>query len=293
MPSTFPVEILEQIIFQAWDLTFTVNERIDFMISSTLVSRAWLICFLRASCMHVHIPCASYSIFLERMLFNVSSLARFRGLEHILEVRSDEVHGWRGMSFIDRLCTSMTLYIHNNDVHPPVRAKLPGGVTEDPNDDHPVSKMLSSLVHFLSPEIGFLPRLKTLRLEYLNRHPNDPVDYWRFVSFPPQVQELELIYQFDSHIPLHLRDALRPKKMRRPDYLCGEYTLRQYLATGPEYRPRWMLPNVEKITVLGGNEELVLLTAARADRLKELVCDIPVDQSDLPGVCITEVEEYV
>lgn len=291
----FPVEILEQIIIFAWeDSTMPVNERIQFMVSSMLVNKAWLLCYLRASSTHIHIPCSSYFKFLETLLFSDSPIYKnISGLQSILAVRSDEQNGLYGLSFFDRHCRSMTVWIQNTHIHPPVRSKLSDGLTEDPNDDHPASLTLGKMLHYLSPGNGFLPGLRRIHLRYLNRDPSDPIDWWRFVSFPDQVTELEIVYQYDARTPPHLLRGLRSRKVERMDWLTDVWTVRDYLSSAISYRPQWTLPLVNKITILGGNEEVVLVAAARAECLKELVCDVPIEQSDLPGVRITVVENSV
>src|SRR6266550_9243269 len=55
-----PTELLYCIIDRVWELPLTPDERIDFMIVSTLVSKGWSAILDDISLYHLHIPCESF-----------------------------------------------------------------------------------------------------------------------------------------------------------------------------------------------------------------------------------------
>ena len=55
-----PTELLYHIIEEVWESTITPNERINFMVISTLVSKGWSTIFERISSSNMHIPCESF-----------------------------------------------------------------------------------------------------------------------------------------------------------------------------------------------------------------------------------------
>ena len=55
-----PTELLYDIIEEIWESTLTPEERIDFMIVSTLVSKGWSTIFKKISSFNMHIPCESF-----------------------------------------------------------------------------------------------------------------------------------------------------------------------------------------------------------------------------------------
>ncbi|KAE9387507.1 hypothetical protein BT96DRAFT_981401 [Gymnopus androsaceus JB14] len=54
-PPRFPIEIIQLIIHEAWELPLTTSERVQFTKSSLLVSLSWMGSFARESCVHVHL----------------------------------------------------------------------------------------------------------------------------------------------------------------------------------------------------------------------------------------------
>lgn len=165
-PPRLPPELIEEVIFQVWELQLSANERILLMTSLPLVSRYILDVYLRISSIHVHIPCPPY---VERFLQTL----RESGLRYSTI---------RPMRPAAELCRSITL-----EIVPPI----PPNRALDWSAEPPMGVALSDLLYNLRL-FGHLPNFRTLTIRYIDVDMNDIFDWVRFIDFPRTVEWLNL-----------------------------------------------------------------------------------------------------
>jgi len=238
----FPNEILEQIVLQAWSSPLAVDERISFMRSSLLVSKAWAVAFIRVSSRDVFVPCASYTDTFFRTLREESP-----------------IYDQHTRTLPNYLCRSITFQVHNTPVG--TDATTPHDVRLFSDDSRAGQALAWSLYTIRS--IGYLPNLRRVSIEYVNWGFDDISDHYRLVAFPDQVTELELKYTFTEGVPERFVDSLR-----------SEYVRRECM--------HWQMPSVRRLVVVGAPDDMVrdlLSTCPNATMLVQDGSSIPLSDN--------------
>ncbi|KAF8886285.1 hypothetical protein BD779DRAFT_1421159, partial [Infundibulicybe gibba] len=165
-----PVELIENIISETWNLDLVADERINVMTSFVLVNKTWNRLFMRTSSLDVHIPTPSY-------LYQY--LLILQGLTQVYDNSDKHIP--------DAICRSITIMVD----HDP---STPG------EGDSPMGKTLSDLLYNLAT-IPYVPNLKKIAVKFQNTSFNDIFNHYRFISFPKQVTDLEISYtpSSDAH----------------------------------------------------------------------------------------------
>jgi hypothetical protein len=192
--SRLPIELLEQCISAHWSSVLSVEERVYFMTTSLLVSKAWLVAFTRVSSKNVHIPCASYADQYLRLLREESP-----------------IYDEQTKALPDLLCHSMTFHIQ-----PYPATHLPSD-----HDVHQIGCTLSNTLYAIDT-LRYVPNLRQVAIEYTDFPFDDLFDEYRLVPFPSQVTHLEVNHSFDSCTPSWLVSALREQPPRRE---CLQWSL--------------------------------------------------------------------
>ncbi|PBK93914.1 hypothetical protein ARMGADRAFT_1164753 [Armillaria gallica] len=255
----FPLEIMELIIYEVWNLLLGTKARRTFRRTSMRVSHAWMATFMRISLANIHITSFAYFKYIWYLIRGGKSIAR-----KYLDLQS----------YIGNSCRSITLYMNNdyNSYKYKCRYAFPEhlacrlGPRGDPN----------RMIHILH-DVGLFPKfcnnllaLRHVHLRYHNRFPFDPNDYvYRFHSFPTTVTDLEITHTFDDDC----RDF--------PKFIFDPVLKRYYRPYERElafFEFPWRLPYIRRLTVRGGNAALVLTIASRAEGLEEITTDVDSEQ---------------
>jgi hypothetical protein len=185
----FPVELLENIISEAWSSPLTADERITLMTASLLVNKTWSAVFTRVSSKDVHIPCESYAEQLFRVLREESP-----------------IYDEQTRSLPDRLCHSLTFKIHADPLKGSTPIQLFGL-------NHRMAETMGNTLYAIHT-IGYFPNLRRVCIEYVDWGYEDIIDHYRLIAFPEQVTEFELKFSFSKNIPQSTVDTLRANYVR-------------------------------------------------------------------------------
>lgn len=238
--SALPIEVVENIILEAWFLPLSTDDRIGLMTSSTLVNKTWSSIFARISFRNVHIPCHSYL----RVYLGITGSFNSK-------VRSPE----------ELACRSIHLRIEHIPVHPrPFALESTMSLALEPTaPDVLMGRALAQLVWTLGISPGGFPNLRTLSLEFVNLECDNIFANYRFFQFPHQVTDLELAFTFSPQTPPWLLRALRTKQARG------------------NARTLMFLPFVRRLAIMGGSEAFVADIVDSCKELDTLEVDFPVE----------------
>ncbi|PBK67091.1 hypothetical protein ARMSODRAFT_1086471 [Armillaria solidipes] len=253
----FPLEIMELIIYEVWNLQLSTRARRAFRQVSMRVSHTWMATFMRISLADLRITDYAYFDYVWR---------------HILEDnKSIGCKHFDLQSYLENCCRSMTLYINIDYASYRRQCLLPPhlncpGPQADPN-------RMASILHYHGLFLRFCHNLLALRHVHLRYHNRLPLDYYdhiyRFHSFPTTVTDLEITHTFDGfhEFPDQLYDNLSDRYIRphKRETFFGE-------------RFPWQLPHIRRLTVRGGHVPLVLTIASRAKGLEEITTDVDSGQ---------------
>lgn len=183
-PPQLPIENIEAIIAQVWSSPLSVDERIDFMTKSMLVSKAWMREFIFVSSRDVHIPCPSYADQFLRILSESSA-----------------IYDERMKPLPNTLCRSITFHL---------RLALAPPVSQP--EVHRVASSLSSTLHAIQ-SLEYLPNLRHVIIDHVDFPLDDLFEQCRLLNFPRQVRRLDISYAFER-TPIWLADGIRSSHQR-------------------------------------------------------------------------------
>ncbi|KAK0230215.1 hypothetical protein IW262DRAFT_1337002 [Armillaria fumosa] len=251
----FPLEIMELIIYEVWNLQLSTRARRAFRQASMRVSHAWMATFMRISLADLRITDCAYFDYVSK---------------HIVEDNNSiACQHFDPRSYLENHCRSMTVYInisHINRYFRPLQF-VRTGLWDALN-------RTASILHYHGLFLKFCHNLPVLRHVHLRYHNRLPLDYcnhrdtYRSYSFPATVTDLEITHTFDdfdkfpdqmydSHIGLYIR------RYKRDLFFC-EFP--------------WKLPHIRRLTVRGGHVPLVLTVALLAKGLEEITTDVDSEQ---------------
>jgi len=185
-PLQFPVEIIENVISDAWVLPLSANERITLITSSLLVNKTWMTLFTRVSSKDVYIPCASYAQQFLRMLREESPIYE----KHLRAIP-------------DQFCRSLTFQVSNHNTS--IRLF---------SNKYPMGDAITNTLYAIQT-LSYLPNLRRVSIQYNNWGFDDLLYHYRLIVFPPQVTEFELKYTYSHSIPPALIKTLRSDYLPR------------------------------------------------------------------------------
>ncbi|KAJ7486341.1 hypothetical protein B0H11DRAFT_1913629 [Mycena galericulata] len=233
----FPVELLIEIITVVWHMSLSREERITFMLSSSLVNSTWADIFDTISLRDVYIPRYSYSeFFIRRMrkqseppISTAASSSFFRSLIPLFkqttkELRQAPCPELRQTPCPNLACRSITIQIANVNVHPDSDGRM----------WLPMRLALEEVMdQFIEP--SFAPNLRRLTIEYVNAGFDDVFTHGILATLPSQVTHLELRYSFSEATPSWLVKALREKQVRHRHvrWIAESITHLSVLGAGP------------------------------------------------------------
>ncbi|KAJ7143323.1 hypothetical protein C8R43DRAFT_1199327 [Mycena crocata] len=198
-----PVELMEKIIFTAWHLPLTSEERITLIRSSALVNFTWADIFDLISSRDVYIPSSAFcDHFLQRLRVQSPEVPAPSYIGSFLR------HFRKPTKITQRpanlACQSISIRIANVDVHPDKngRMRLPMGAVLD--------ELLENLdAHALAPN------LRRLTIDYLDAGFDDVFQRAGLAALPSQITTLELHYSFSADVPAWLIKALQEKQEKQ------------------------------------------------------------------------------
>jgi len=221
----FPTELLELIIFATWHLPLSSQDRIIFMTSSALVSRAWADLFSRVSSMDVFIPSPNY-------LSKYLAMAR-------------DAKDTQNKSRISS-CRSMSLTINYKPLYMQPRTY------ETPR----MAKALSNLLCFLSGQgERHFPNLQRLSVDHANAtFDADIFDVFLFNPFPTMITDLNLLYSYHLKTPPWLIEASKARYGHWQKSLTWSFSSvrRLYIVGGPKELVTdvaMVCPNLEDLSI--------------------------------------------
>lgn len=177
-----PAELLDHIVYEAWSLPLSRDERIDLATALPLVSHTLLAIFTRISLRDVHITTPRFA---QHYLKLVRPRSSFEPDSSPLTAPARQA--------AHRLCRSLTFHI--------AARALPGAAPAIRlyADGDRSAEAVSATLHVLAlvPTV-FAPRLRTVALVYTDWGFDDVLDQCRLLPLPPQVAALELRYTFSS-----------------------------------------------------------------------------------------------
>lgn len=252
----FPLEIMELIIYEVWNLQLSTRARRVFRWTSMRVSHAWMVTFMRISLADLRITDYAYFDYVWKHILEDNKSIACKHLDL--------------QSYLENYCHSMTLYINIDYASYRHQCLLPAhlncpGPEADPN-------RMASILHYHGLFLKICHNLFALRRVHLRYHNRLPLDYYdhiyRFHSFPTTVTDLEITHTFDDsrEFPDKLYDSLSDR------YICP-HKREIFFCEFP-----WKLPHVRRLTVRGGHIPLVLTIALRAEGLEEITTDVDSEQ---------------
>ena len=157
-----PFELVEAIVAETWLMPLTPRERIAFMTSAPLVSRAWLSIYSRISRRHVHIPSPFY---LDRYLAMLDT-------DYPLD-----------------LCQSITFTTDTTSMH-----------CHPYSTNKPFVNLLYTIALFRFPSLHTLSLIYTAT-PHPDEFLLDLAETFEFAPFPAQITSLELTLANPDHTP--------------------------------------------------------------------------------------------
>ncbi|KAK0243360.1 hypothetical protein EDD85DRAFT_947516 [Armillaria nabsnona] len=179
----FPLEIMELIIYEVWNLQLSTRARRVFRWTSMGVSHAWMATFMRISLADLRITDYAYFDYVWKYILEDNKSIACKHLDL--------------QSYLENYCRSMTLYI---------------------NIDY--ASYRHHILHYYGLFLKFCHNLFALRHVHLRYHNRLPLDYYdhiyRFHSFPTTVTDLEITHTFDDsrEFPDKLYDNLSDRYIR-------------------------------------------------------------------------------
>lgn len=164
-----PLELLERIISEAWSSPLSIEERITFITTSTLVNLAWLSAFATVSSRDVYIPSASYADHFMRQMFKADRMYKK------YDLGNPELH-----------CQSLSFTLRSYS-----RPKIVRDIRVHAAREEALGTGLSTTLADLRTT-GCLPNLRRVAIEYIDWGTEDIFTNFRFSHFPTQVTELYL-----------------------------------------------------------------------------------------------------
>ncbi|KDQ24680.1 hypothetical protein PLEOSDRAFT_161285 [Pleurotus ostreatus PC15] len=183
LPPDLPIEIISKIVSLCWLSPLTNVERITFMKSSVLVSKAWTILYSEVAFKDAFIPSLGYAKYFHNLLDDASAIF------------DADVH-----SMPDKHCRSLTFQIER----PTVELLLKREVQYSPDNNKSIFDLLDWVI-----DIPYLPHLRRVSVKYLDCGYTDLFDNMRLVTFPPSVTDLDISYTFRPNVPSHFIHQLQ------------------------------------------------------------------------------------
>lgn len=290
-----PVELVGQIIDEAWNSTLSTEERIHLYVSLCNVNKTFLDLFIRTALKDVHLMSAPYTEHYLRLirdrtpaerdddylLEGASKLANTlcRSLTiHIddLSFRSSRLRKARAQRDADEAELELGTHAYNASSS---SASSSSSVTRTRNlnsrrpncirlysDNEPSAISASSALYTISM-FKFLPNLRHVCIEYVNWGFDDLFDQFRLVVFPSTAEHLEVRFVYTGPVLTRLARRLRRSYLRR----C--FT-------------NWETPGVRHLTVSGAPIGFVADLVQTCPNVETLEIDEPgslVPLAPLPG----------
>ncbi|PFH51955.1 hypothetical protein AMATHDRAFT_129922, partial [Amanita thiersii Skay4041] len=224
-----PAELVEAVIDAAWSGPLAITERIKLMTTLPLINSTWRGTFLRMSSRDVHIPCAPYA-------------------EHYLSIlrRSSPSYDVETQAYIESLCRTITFEI-----------EYPSHAGSQMVVSHPTAKAMGNFFYFVSDEeMGFLPHLRTVRIQYHNMDTDDLFDNLPLAEFPSQVGSLDISFTFDDTLPSRLIKRFPSRCTLLPS-------------------PPWSMPYIKHLSLSGCVKDVITNMVMVCTRLE--VLELTVD----------------
>jgi hypothetical protein len=248
-----PIELLEEIIFEAWCLPLTRDERIDIWLSLTTVSHTILVTFIRIAMRDVHILTAIHARHYLRLIRPRASFAP-----------DDSPLARTASAVAHRFCRSLTFHIDSRpdtrrfpDAEPALRLYA---------DGDRAAEAVSSTLYLLSLVSVFVPGLRRVVLCYTDWGFDDVLDQCRILPLPAQVTALELRYAFSPRL---WRVAAHARKH------YGKAALH-----APVPGVRWKIPDIVRLAVEGAPPAFVSTIVQMCPALHTLEVDGFVEQDE-------------
>ena len=218
-----PVEVVENIIQEAWSLDMIIPERISLFTNLCLVNHTWLSIFIRVALIDVHIVSPAFA---EKYLYLLHEPSGGEPETSLLLSDASRT--------ANRLCRSITFHVDNNPnrhtdsaMEPAIRMYA---------DKNRMGDSVSNVLYMIN-SLDYTPNLERVCLDYVDWGFGDVFDQMRLVPLPLQVSELEIKYSFSEELR-SIAGSLRRLYYRKP-------------------YPTWKTPNVRKLTVAGAPALLV------------------------------------
>ncbi|KAF9820621.1 hypothetical protein IEO21_01324 [Rhodonia placenta] len=195
-----PVELVEQIIEQAWSSPMTREQRSTLFLTFCHINRTWLSLFIHIALRDVHIGCPLSSEDYLRLLRE----RRPSDPNNDFELES-------ASTTANALCRSLTFRV-GHDTHLPIPNAEPSVLLY--SIDNPSANAISSTLYMVST-LNYLPNLRRVSIEYVNWGFEDIPEQGRLLAFPDQVTDLHITFAFTKPALVRLADTLRTRYSRR------------------------------------------------------------------------------
>ncbi|THH30730.1 hypothetical protein EUX98_g3480 [Antrodiella citrinella] len=224
-PSPLPIEIIEQIIQEAWSSGMTIPERTFLFTSYCLVNHDWLSLFIRTALIDVHIISPAFAEKYLHLLHERSATIGETDTDYFLHNASYTAN---------RLCRYLTFHVDSNPNRHTASAMEPA--IRMYAETSQMGDCVSNVLYMLDT-LGYTPNLRRVTLDYADWGFGDVFDQMRLVPLPPQVTHLEIKYSFSEKLK-STAGGLRRSYDRKSN-------------------TAWKTPNVRKLTVSGAPALLV------------------------------------
>ncbi|KAI0091721.1 hypothetical protein BDY19DRAFT_991401 [Irpex rosettiformis] len=271
-----PVELIEQILSEAWSLDLRPEKRIDLFTSLSLTSLTFLSIFIRIALTHVHITSASYAR-------HYLLLLRTRSPS---ESNSDFLLPDNASQTANTLCRTLTFHIDarascSSDTKPAIKLYSAGDSS---------THAISSTLYMLDLMKGSVPNLRKLKLEYTDWGFDDIFDQRRLTPMPPQVEELDIQFRFSPALQnMRLRTKRNSSRQREqgaleiPGFGKGVLEdLRWRFEMTPHPFGRFATPHVKMLRVFGATTSFVAGMLEACQGAHTVVFDEYVELPALP-----------
>ncbi|TRM67734.1 hypothetical protein BD626DRAFT_534061 [Schizophyllum amplum] len=185
----FPWDICQEIIEAFWWSSISNHDRVEFMLSSSLVSKTWRKLYTIVSFRDMHIPTPNYGL----NMMHLGSLYNF-------------IHDPAMNDMPAQMCRTITFHIQSSNL----LENFP-----EENDECEMGRCATVTLYTLSNFANLLPNLRRVRFEYVNYPLTDVFHNLRLYFIPPQVDAIDLRYRFDSMVKPEIVSELRQEEDMR------------------------------------------------------------------------------
>ncbi|KAL1743759.1 hypothetical protein HDZ31DRAFT_64760 [Schizophyllum fasciatum] len=170
-----PWDICQEIIDAFWWSNVSNEDRIKFMLASSLVSKAWRQLYTLISLRDIHVATPVYGL-------NMTHLGSLYNFQYDPSLNDK----------VGELCRSITFHIEDDASHACAPEEL---------EDRGMGSCVTVTLYTLNTFPYLLPNLRRVRLEYVNYPYVDLFHNLRLYHLPPMVEALDVEYRFDDSLP--------------------------------------------------------------------------------------------